>query len=289
VSGADTPTTVAAAGPGRDDLIDVSARVPLRTYLRELSDRREYIFRVPLDDLRAENYDTVLGNIWHLLNPTLLVGVYYLVFGVILGTDRGVDNFLTFLAAGVFTYQFIQRSGIQGSKSITSNEGLIRSLRFPRAILPISTVLGEALSYLPALTILYVVALATGVSPHPAWLLIPLLILPAQFVFNLGLAFLTARLSDAVRDVENLLPFIFRITFYLSGILYSVEERVESAELRHLFTFNPVYCYATLVRGSIFHEAVNPALVLSAAGWTVALFVVGFVLFRSAEHTYGRT
>jgi teichoic acid transport system permease protein len=277
------PTT---ASP--DGLIDVASRDSLREYLSGLWARREYIVQVPLDDLRGKNYDTVLGNVWHLLNPMLLVGVYYLVFGIIIGTDRGLDNFLTFLAAGVFTYQFTQKSAISGSKAVTGNEGLIRSLRFPRAILPISTVLQEAIAYLPAMAIIFVVATATGVSPSPVWLLLPLVVFPIQCLFNMGLAFFTARLADSVRDLENLLPFIFRITFYLSGIIYSVENRVQDPATRALFTFNPVYCYGEIVRSVVFHHAVRPEVVLSASIWTVSLFVAGFFVFRAAEHTYGR-
>jgi teichoic acid transport system permease protein len=280
--------TQAAASTIDDGMIDVARRDSLREYLAGLWDRREYILRVPLDDLRAKNYDTFLGNIWHLLNPMLLVGVYYLVFGIIIGTDRGLDNFLTFLAAGVFTYQFTQKSAISGSKAITGNEGLIRSLRFPRAILPISTVLGEAVAYVPAMAIMLVVATATGVSPSPVWLLLPLVVFPVQCLFNMGLAFVTARLADSVRDLENLLPFMFRITFYLSGILYSVEDRVEDPATRALFTFNPVYCYGEIVRSVVFHHSVRPDIVLSASIWTVVLFVGGFLVFRAAEHTYGR-
>lgn len=277
------------ADPSADDeLIDVNAQPPVATYLREIWDRREYLARVPLDDLRAQNFNTVLGNVWHLLNPTLQIGVYYLVFGVLLGTDRGIDNFLTFLAAGVFTYQFTQKSATRGASAITGNEGLIRSIRFPRAILPLTTAITELFAYLPALLVLYVVALATGEPIRATWVLVPLLIVPVQLLFNLGLAFFTARAADLFRDVQNLLPFVFRIVFYLSGILYSVEARVETPRLRTLFTLNPIYAFASLVRSAVLGLPLNVAHIWSALGWTTALLLLGFLWFRAGEHTYGR-
>lgn len=271
-----------------DVLIDVSAQLPLRQYLGEMWARREYLLRVPVDDLRAQNFNTVLGNIWHLLNPALQIAVYYLVFGMLLGTDRGIDNFLAFLAIGVFAYQFTQKSASRGSLAITGNEGLIRSIRFPRAILPVTMVMAELLAYLPALTVVFVVAMFTGESPHISWLLLPFALVPLQLLFNLGLAFITARAADLFRDVQNILPFVFRIIFYLSGILYSVEAQVETASYRTLFTLNPIYAFASLGRAAVIEAPFNPAHLWSALGWTAALLTGGFLWFRAGEHTYGR-
>lgn len=283
-----TTTEAATDHDSSDGLIDVRAKEPLGRYLAEVWDRREYLMRVPLDDLRAKNYDTVLGNLWHLLNPLLLIGVYYLVFGVILSIDRGVDNFIAFLAVGILTFQFTQKSATQGAKAIISNEGLIRSLRFPRAILPLSVVLGETLAHASALLVMFVVAAVTGEPITPAWVLVPLLLVPLQFLFNLGLACFTARATDAFRDIENLLPFVFRIAFYMSGILYSVEAVVEDATLRALFALNPIYCFASLARMAVMGDPFNPALLWSAMVWTVLVLIIGFTVFRSGEQRYGR-
>lgn len=283
-----TTTELASDRADLDGLIDVRAKQPVGRYLADVWDRREYVMRVPIDDLRAKNYDTVLGNLWHLLNPLLLIGVYYLVFGVILGVDRGVDNFIAFLAVGILTYQFTQKSAIQGAKAITSNEGLIRSLQFPRVILPMSIVLGETLAHGSALIVMFLVVAVSGEPITLAWVLVPVLLVPLQLLFNLGLAFFTARATDIFRDVENLLPFIFRIAFYMSGILYSVEAVVEDATARAVFALNPIYCFVSLARVLVIDEPFNPALLLSAVIWTVLVLVTGFAVFRAGEQTYGR-
>jgi teichoic acid transport system permease protein len=282
-----TATGIASDRAGFDGLMDVRAKQPVGRYLADVWNRREYILRVPIDDLRSKNFDTVLGNLWHLLNPLLLIGVYFLVFGVILGVDRGVDNFVAFLAVGILTYQFTQKSAMQGAKSIVDNEGLIRSLQFPRAILPMSSVLGELLAHGPALIVMFAVAAATGATLSPLWLLVPLFLVPLQFLFNVGLAFFTARATDAFRDVENVLPFVFRIAFYMSGILYSVEAMVPDA-YRVLFALNPIYCFASLARVLVISDPFNPTLLVSALIWTALLVTIGFMVFRAGELSYGR-
>src|SRR5665809_10482 len=108
-----------------DDLIPLGRSLPVRVYLRSLWDRRQFAMTVPLGELRAQHMNTVLGNIWHLLNPMLQVGVYFLVFKVLLGTDRGIDNFITYLAIGVFCFGYMQRSITECASSIIKNECLI--------------------------------------------------------------------------------------------------------------------------------------------------------------------
>jgi teichoic acid transport system permease protein len=262
----------------------------LPEYLDSIWGRREFIVSVPLADLRARHMNTVLGNVWQVLNPLLLMGIYFLIFGVILKTSRGLENYLTFLAIGVFMWQYTQRSAVQGAKAIVTNEGVIRSIWFPRIILPIATVIEEAVAFLPALFVMLLIAVLTGAYPTYTWVAL-LAVLAVQSVLNLGLAFVTSRATHLFRDVENMLPFLFRVAFYLSGILYSVEARVQNPLFKKLFLLNPMYCLVTLARGAVFGA---PAVLLdwrlwaSSGAWALGLFVAGFAWFKAGESTYGR-
>lgn len=259
---------------------------PLGQYLMEAWRRRDFAIALPMAELRAQNMDTVLGNLWHVMNPFLLVGVYFLVFGVALSVDRGVDNFLAFLAVGVFTYHYSQKTMMAGAKSIAANEGLLRSFQFPRTLLPASTVIGQTLAFLPAIAIMLLMAVATGEPPRLAWLLLAV-VFALQALFNLGGTFVLARLADRFRDVENVLPFAFRLAFYLSGVLYLAEEYVPGS-LLPLLNVNPFYVFVTLARAPVLGDQTTPVLWLSAVAWALGLFLVGFWYFRAAEHRYGR-
>ena len=111
-------------------------------------DRREFAIEVPLGQLRRSAHKlTLLGNLWHLGNPLLSVAVYYLIFGVIFEVNRGVDNFLIWLMIGVFAFRLTSSTVLGGANAITSNVGLIRAMRFPRALLPTSVVTSELLTF----------------------------------------------------------------------------------------------------------------------------------------------
>jgi teichoic acid transport system permease protein len=277
-----------------DDLIPLGRALPLRVYLRSLWERRQFAISVPAGELRSKHMNTLLGNVWHLLNPILQVGVYFLIFGLLLNTKRGVENFLPFLAIGVFSFGYMQRSITACASSIISNQGLIRSLSFPRAILPISAVVRETIAFLPALGLLLVL---NGFPPEGArvtWpLIVPLTLLMAMF--SLGAGFILARLTDGVQDVSNLLPFLFRLSFYVSGILYAVERWVPEryADWLPVIALNPFYAFISQMRHALMttyraDPIIDPWLWLSVLVYPVVFLVGGFLFFRAGEHRYGR-
>lgn len=272
-------------------LIELGVTPSLADYTRSLWRRREFAWSTARGELQTQHLDTVLGSAWHLINPLLLIGVYFLVFGVVLETDRGLgEQFLPFLAIGVFHYQFSQKSIIGGAKTITNNQGLIRSLQFPRALLPIATVLREAMAFVPVLGVMLLIVLLNGQTIRWTWLLLmPLVAL--QLVFNLGATFISARLTDKFRDLENLLPYLFRLGFYGSGVIFAIDAYITNELILAWLTLNPFYSILSLVRDQLL-DGYSPAFAglmwWSVAGWALVSSVVGLLVFRAGEREYGR-
>jgi teichoic acid transport system permease protein len=271
----------------RAGLRDVGERQYLDAYLRDIWNRREFAVAVPVGQLRSQHVNTFLGNVWLVLNPLLQMIVYYVLFGVILHTDRGIAHYLAFLAIGVFVFQNTQRCVQAGALSIRANEGLIRAIYFPRAILPISTVIGQTITFGASGVTMIAITLATGVLPKPTWVLI-FPIVAWQMLFNVGAAFWTARIADKYPDFTNFLPHAFRIVLYLSGIMYSVDRFIHSPLTRRLFEANPMYSFVSLARGAILGLPVTKGMFISVFVWTVTLLISGFFFFRAGEHGYGR-
>lgn len=255
-------------------------------YLRSLIERRDYMVYSAATEMQSRQMTSVLGNLWHLLNPLLQIGVYYLIFGVVLSVDRGEDYF-AFLSIGLFVFLFTQRATIAGANSIANNKGLLNAFSFPRALLPVTTTLTEMFANIGPFVVMFVIAAISGVAPDPRWLLlVPLIAM--QLVFNLGASLVAARAGSAVRDFSNLLPFIFRILLYMSGVLFDVDRYVGDKSYGWIFHANPVYCIVTLARWCILGGDFRPELVATLAGWTIAIAAAGLVWFRAGEGNYGR-
>ena len=270
----------------RRPLIDINYRPTAAAYMREAWRRREFAVVVPAQDLRSQNMDTLLGQLWHLVNPAMLVGVYFLIFGVVLDTRRGVDNFLGFLVVGVVLFHLIQRVVQDAAVAITRNMGLIQSIQFPRLLLPLATVTGQTLAFLPALAVTLVTLLLTGERPTLRWLVL-LPVLAALFLFNVGAALLAARVGSSVRDLQQLLPHLLRLTFYASGIIFSVDAFVQSEAWRRAFALNPVYDLITAARWCLLGQPIETWTLVGLICWCAALPAVGFVAFRRVEHRFG--
>jgi teichoic acid transport system permease protein len=281
------PDDVLAHYPG---LRRVGARLPLRDYLVELWRRREFAVTVPMGELKAQNQDTALGQVWHLLNPLMLIGVYYFVFGIVLGVDsrRGVDNYLPFLIVGVITFNYTRSAVQSGARMIVKNRRLVQSINFPRAILPVSSIVSESVTHLYAIPVMLVLLVATGESPRWSWLLlVPIVALHA--LFNLGLSMLVARFAFHYRDVQNLMPYLLRLWFYMSGVLYPITpELIGSDAIRFVLQLNPIWSIIEVSRDALLDGQVVGRVWALAVGWTAVVLVFGFAYFRRAENEYGR-
>jgi teichoic acid transport system permease protein len=269
-------------------LSNVGESLHFGEYVKEIWRRREFVYEIPRNEVRAQHMNTLLGNVWHVLNPLLTMAVYWFTFAVILHANRGIPHYLAFLGVGIFTFNFTQRSIMAGSGSIGGNQGLLRSIYFPRAILPVSTIIGQTLTYLPDILVMLVVVLLNGAGLRWTWIFLPVIVF-VQMLFNLGASFVAAPAAYSVRDFRNILPYLFRILLYLSGAMFSIQQRFSNnPRLLHLFQINPAYDFIEITRGVVLGTPTALGMYVWIAIWTFAFMVPGFVYFRAREHTYGR-
>ncbi|MEU3534477.1 ABC transporter permease [Streptomyces murinus] len=271
------------------------ARPSLPEYIRQLWARRHFITAFATAKLTAQYSEAKLGQVWQVMTPLLNAAVYYFIFGVLLGTKRGVPDYIPFLVTGVFVWTFTQSSIQVGTRAISGNLGLVRALHFPRAALPISFCIQQLQQLLFSMAALVVILLCFGVPVSASWLLvIPALIL--QFTFNAGVAMIMARWGAKTPDIAQLMPFILRTWMYVSGVMWSIDKLTKNDHLPHIVTVllqtNPAAVYIDLMRFALidsFHSKQLPPHVWPIAiGWALLAGVGGFIYFWKAEETYGR-
>jgi teichoic acid transport system permease protein len=274
----------------RYSLTRSSARPDLGSYLRDMWQRRFFLVAFANARMESRYSQARLGQLWQLLTPLLNAAVYLLLFGVLLGTDRGVDNFVAFLVTGVFVFSFTQRSILNGADSLSRHLGLIRALHFPRATLPVAYTLAELRQLMTALVVLGAIVLLTGEPFTVAWLLVPVAV-GLQWLFNLGAGLIIARIGAQIRDVKQILPFATRAWLYLSGVFFSIPAFTVDAPqaVRVLLSVNPAAVYIELVRDALIasHEGISYAWPL-AVFWALVVSIGGFIYFWRAEERYGR-
>ena len=167
-----------------------------------------------------------------MLNPLLTASVYYLIFGVVLNASRGVDNYIFWLVIGLFVFRLTQSTVMQGAVSISGRQGLVRSIRFPRVLLPVASTLGELITFAFEVFVLLVFAFATGEG------CLRIVLLPiAISLHTFNQLPLVAAMQMTLPNVEKLLP-LFPVfgTFQASWFLALLEDR---GKIHLILSWNP--------------------------------------------------
>jgi ABC-type polysaccharide/polyol phosphate export permease len=174
-------------------------------------------------DLRAKYHGSVLGLAWSLAHPVVLMLVYLFVFSVLLSIQTAdYDHYWLFLLAGLPLWVFFSTSLQSASRSLLENANLIRKVRFPRQLVPLSMVATQLVGFGVMLAIVLALSLAyVPEARDTAWLALPLSALAVCLVAGLALA--VASLNAIYRDVEHLVAALLLPWFFLTPVLYSLE------------------------------------------------------------------
>ena len=257
---------------------------PLGSYIRELWRRREFAFELARTKLREQNFDTVFGQLWLVLNPLLLALVYFVLVDILRASDSRNSEFFAHLVGCLFAFMLIHNAMSVGVRSVTKGGRLILNSAFPRALLPLSAAITAFMRFLPTLVIYVPIHLAAGlpVTINDLWTLpiIALFLLLAS-----GLAMLVAAAQVYFRDLSNFLPYALRIWLYISPVLYFADE--VPARYRWLLDVNPMGGLLTawsdvLVDGN---PPAADAMLLGLA-WGIGLFVGAGLFFLSREREF---
>ena len=256
---------------------------PLLPYIREAWRRRAFAVELSRTKLRAQHFNTIFGQLWLVLNPLMLAGVYFVLVDILRGGSSR-EGFFAHLVAGIFAYHLISDAVRQGTKSVVSGGRLILNTAFPRVLLPLGSVISAVKRFLPCVVIYIPVHIVSGlpVGPELLWVL-PLLGL--LVVMASGLAMIVGALQVYFRDLKNFMPYLLRVWLFASPVLYFADEMPE--KYRFLLDLNPL---GQLL--SAWSDVINlggtPSgrELIVASAWAFGTLIVGFLFFVSREREF---
>ena len=255
---------------------------PMRQYLRSLWSRRHFIAEFSRSELREQNYGSVFGQLWLVLNPLLLSGVYFLLIYIIGGASDA--NRYVHLTSSLFFFYLIANSLTGGVKSITSGQRLIMNTAFPRIMLPISASVIAIFKFIPTLIVFFAIRSIVG-APFSWQMLWALPIFLLGVFMGLGMAISISCTNVYFRDIASLLPYITRSLIYLSPILY--EASALSEKMRTLEIANPIfYLLDAWSQVMVYAEAPSSSSILISLAWATIIFLVGTYFFLTRERDF---
>jgi lipopolysaccharide transport system permease protein len=204
--------------------------------LRRVWQRRELLWYIVKLQMKAENKNKILGFLWSFLDPLLLFLTYMILVHVIFG--RGGPQFPVLLFIALVSWRWFASSLSRSVTSVTSKMGLIQSVRFPLAILPLSGIIIGFFDWLFGFAILVPMLFIFEASFTVNILWLPVLLL-IEFIGTVGVCLIVAVWGTYLSDLGNIIQFVIRIAMYLSPILYSVADTVPPRLTTLYMVLNP--------------------------------------------------
>ena len=254
-----------------------------RSPLRELVNYRQLVAMLVIRELKVRYKRSIFGLLWTMLNPLLLMVVYTVVFSTIMRAPR--RNFAIFLLSGLLPWLFFSIAILQGLHSILVNQELIRKVRVPQAVFPLSVVgsnlVNFALSFVPLLLLMAVVR-----QPFTAALLFLPLAMLILTIFISGVTLLFATFTVFFRDVRHLAEVGLQMLMYLSPVVYDLQMLGQHdtwwfRAFRVFLQMNPLTYMVGLVRDPVYYGRVPPLIgVAVACGAALGALFIGFSVFN---------
>ena len=225
-----------------------------------------------------------LGYVWWVLEPALMLAVFYLAFGVIL--NRGGAGFLYDLLVGVTLWTWFSGTIQRCTASIQQASQFMQQVYIPKHLLPLVCIASEAFKALILFTILLLI-LSITIGPSRAWLWLPVLFF-THLLFASGCGLITAHMMPFMNDVRYLVTLLLRVGMFLSGVFYRIDEAV-AEQYRDSLTLNPLAAVIAQMRLILVSgEAPDLSWLLYVLAVSLLLLAVGFSLISRHDKVYPR-
>ena len=261
--------------------------------------RLELLTELVRKDLKVKYKNSALGFIWSLANPLLYLAVFTLVFTQLL--DNGIDDFPVLFMSGFLVWNFFNLATLSGTGSVVGNANLVRKVRFPRVVLPLSSVGFAGVHFVLQLGVLLIVLALFYRDAFGPQLVLLVPALAVVTVFATAMALLASALNVRFRDVEHLLEVILLAWFWLTPIVYPVtyvrDQLAGHPWLFRLYMANPMAGVVAAMQRAIYvHPVTGGRQILPAGGYgfyltwlgvaaviALALLVAGWWTFRRLQ------
>ena len=253
----------------------INARgTPWQQHWREITQRPELLRALLRRDFKVRYAQTRLGTLWALLQPLLTLGVLYVVFSEVLRVNTDPLPYPLFALSGIVVWNYFNYVVSQSASALIHAQNVIRKIYFPRVMLGLSKALVGSIDFIIGTALLLAWGLASGQVHGQGLLLIPL-VWAATGLAGLGLGLGISALSIRYRDLQQILPFLLQLLFFLSPVAYGMDFflRFVGKEQLALFYLNPVSGLIELWRSLLFGQGIPAWWWLSPLAGLLLLFL----------------
>lgn len=247
--------------------------------LSELWSYRELLYFLIWRDVKVRYKQTVLGAVWALLQPLLLMLIFNFFFSRLAGIKTSVPYPL-FAYAGLLPWVFFANAVTNGGNSLIGSTNLITKVYFPRMLIPLAAVIACLVDLAIAFLLFVILLFYYDLRPQSGIVMLPLPII-LLIVLAMGVSLLLSALNVKYRDIRYALPFMIQVWMFASPVIYPIPDR-----WRWLLALNPLTGIIEAFRGAFFGGPLDWLGIGLAAVLTLLILTLSFVVFSRMERSF---
>lgn len=235
-------------------------------------------------DFKVKYKRSVLGVVWSLLYPILMMAVMAIVFSNVFKFSTPGVSYLAYLLIGLTYFNYFSEASNLAMSSVVANFSLINKVYMPKYIFPLSKCIFVGINFLLTLIPLYAVIILTGTGLNWWHLLLPFSF-ACLFLFTIGMGFILATISVFLRDMFYIYGIILTIWTYFTPIMYDIN--MLNPTFAIILKFNPLYQYINFARTIILYG--NCPTIAQVAGCFISailVFVIGVFVFKKNQDKF---
>jgi lipopolysaccharide transport system permease protein len=262
--------------------VTIQANAPAFWNLAELWTDREILLGMVWRDIAVRYKETVIGFLWVVLQPVLMMLILSVFFQQMGGTSVSGVPVHVRIFASLLIWDFISMGAERAAVSLVMNAGVISKLYFCRLILPLTPIGASAFDLCIKFVLLMLLMAITGTMPSVLAVFVPVVLLCA-LMFTMSVCIWLAALTAFYKDVALAIPFLLRILFFLSPIFYEAKQLVP-VQYQTLYHLNPITALVESFNFLLLGTDVFPAAGLAfSMVLSLVMLVTGLSFFRYVE------
>jgi lipopolysaccharide transport system permease protein len=251
--------------------------IDLRERILELVKYRALLRALVIRDIKLRYRESVLGFIWTLGNPLLMMAIFTVVFTILM-PNNVIPKYPIFILCALLPWNYFSTAIMGSIDSIVGNARLIKLVSFPQELLPLSIVLANLVNFLLALVVLFAMLFAFRVHLSPWALYLPLIIF-IQTIFTLGLALIFATLNVFYRDTKIIMEVGMLAWFFLTPVFYRIEDLVPRYATL-MYWVNPMASFISWYRIVLYHGiSMELGFIFRTFVTSAAALIMGYLVF----------
>lgn len=267
----------------RENVIDAGKIVVFNW--RELIHYKELFYFFTWRDIKIKYKQTVLGFLWAVLQPLLMMLIFTFFFGRVLNVPSQNLPYPVFVFSGLLLWNTFSSGLSNSANSMVANSGIIKKIYFPRLIIPVSSILVAMFDFMMAfvLFIPMLIYFQQPVSIHALWCW-PVSI-ALCLIAILGPGSWLAALNIKYRDFRYVIPFLIQVLFFLTPVIYPVS-MLSHPVLKYILALSPMYVTIELFRYPLTGYPPDLTLAVCSLLSAAVLLLVGIYYFKKTEEFF---